>query len=397
MELLGETDISGKITDSKLEEVLSKHGTVQKDVDGKITGIITKPKGYEIAINDIWNGSITQVKVTKNGANVPYIDGFESSTTSYITWASNISEPIATLMSTKTEEEMGNWYDYKAGVNKWANVKTSGGTNDCYWVWIPRYAYKIPSKNSAQTIQVAFLNGKGASTKDIIDPTLRATIEQEDGFKTNTQTYTVEEGDWVIHPAFTNDGNGGLGDLTGIWVAKFEASSDTVKTINVMDGTGDMASLSTSGGGAYTNQQITVRPNVTSWRGLNVNDMFTACRDMTSSTNTSSSLSGSTALDSHLMKNTEWGAVAYLSMSQYGKNSIVYNNPYYKADQSTITGLAGSNPTQTNNGTTTDLHIYNTTGGINASTTGNVYGIYDMAGRSLGIRICDIDRRGFKL
>ena len=30
-----------------------------------------------------------------------------------------------------------------------------------------------------------------------------------------------------------------------------------------------------------------------------------------------------------MMKNTEWGAVAYLSRSQYGKNSAVYNNPYW--------------------------------------------------------------------
>ena len=88
------------------------------------------------------------------------------------------------------------------------------------------------------------------------------------------------------------------------------------------------------------------------------------------------------------MKNTEWGACAYLSSSKYGKTDSsgnrvrVYNNPYYNntTNYSPITGLSGKTATQTNNDTTTDLYKYNTTEGVNASTSGNVYGIYDMAG-----------------
>ena len=69
-------------------------------------------------------------------------------------------------------------------------------------------------------------------------------------------------------------------------------------------------------------------------------------------------------------------------MSQFGKNSRVFCNPYFNntTNYSPITGLAGAVTSQTNNGTTTDLYEYNTPGGINASTSGNVYGIYDMAG-----------------
>ena len=33
-----------------------------------------------------------------------------------------------------------NWYDYDK--KQWANAKTLDGS---YWVWIPRYAYKITS------------------------------------------------------------------------------------------------------------------------------------------------------------------------------------------------------------------------------------------------------------
>ena len=89
-------------------------------------------------------------------------------------------------------------------------------------------------------------------------------------------------------------------------------------------------------------------------------------------------------MDSHMMKNTEWGACAYLSRSVYGKNGAVWNNPYYnnRTNYSPITGLCGTSQ----DASTTDVnntYRYNTEGGINASTSGNVYGIFDMAGGSI--------------
>ena len=83
------------------------------------------------------------------------------------------------------------------------------------------------------------------------------------------------------------------------------------------------------------------------------------------------------------MKNTEWGAVAYLSRSVYGINSEVWNNPYYNTtNYSPITGLCGNETNVKDNATTNMSNTvkYNEIGGGNASTTGNVYGVYDMAG-----------------
>ena len=84
------------------------------------------------------------------------------------------------------------------------------------------------------------------------------------------------------------------------------------------------------------------------------------------------------------MKNTEWVACAYLSKSVYGKNGEVWNNPYYNNDTncSPITGLCGNETNGKDNATTNMSNTvkYNEIGGGNASTTGNVYGIYDMAG-----------------
>ena len=78
-------------------------------------------------------------------------------------------------------------------------------------------------------------------------------------------------------------------------------------------------------------------------------------------------------LNSHLMKNTEWGAVAYLAQSSYGKNAEVWINP----NSNFLTGQAGSGPSV---GSTTSTSAYNSGNGPQASTTGTVYGVYDMSG-----------------
>ena len=75
------------------------------------------------------------------------------------------------------------------------------------------------------------------------------------------------------------------------------------------------------------------------------------------------------------MKNDEWGAVAYLSKSKYGKqNEEVWINN----SSSYITGSAGNSASAgTDAGTTND---YTSTQGVKASTTGTVHGVYDMSG-----------------
>ena len=206
------------------------------------------------------------------------------------------------------------WYDYTA--KKWANAKTSDGS---MWVWIPRYAYSITSgyqSSSAGNIEVEFMKGLTNETS-----TGRTSFQNASG-----------QGNWNIHPAF-NYGQ----TVSGLWVAKFEASN--------------------SGG------KIKVEPGVQSWRSITVNDIYTNC------------LNYNKTLNSHMMKNDEWGAVAYLSKSKYGKqNEEVWINN----SSSYITGSAGNSASASGNtGTTTD---YTSTQGVKASTTGTVYGVYDMSG-----------------
>ena len=94
-----------------------------------------------------------------------------------------------------------------------------------------------------------------------------------------------------------------------------------------------------------------------------------------------------------MMKNTEWGAVAYLQHSKYGsKTSVRVNNNsgyvtgYGATEEPTIamnTSAAGNrfeSIAPGSNGTYTKP--YNSNVGYLASTTGNITGVYDMSGGS---------------
>ena len=206
------------------------------------------------------------------------------------------------------------WYDYSA--KKWANAKTSDGS---MWVWIPRYAYSITSgyhSSSTGTIEVEFMKGLTNETS-----TGRTSFNNASG-----------AGNWNIHPAF-NYGQ----TVSGLWVAKFEASSV-------------QGNSNSSSGDNVTTKTLQVKPGVASWRYIYIGTAYTNC------------LNYNKTLNSHMMKNDEWGAVAYLSKSKYGKQTeevtINSNSSYY-------TG-GGSGNTYVNNGA--------------QSTTGNVYGVYDMSG-----------------
>ena len=234
------------------------------------------------------------------------------------------------------------WYDYDA--KEWANavVLNSGVTKNVgdevteedvalWYVWIPRYKYTIFNGNNesaaAQLINVTFESGTNRTG------TVTCT-DNADGSETcstitnGTSTYT--------HPAFKF----GNTELTGFWVGKFEVSGST--------------------------SAITVKPNVSSLRSQTVSSFFTAIQNVKTTYGISNA-------DSHMMKNMEWGAVAYLKQSKYGLGTTdigINNNSNY------ITGCgatAGSERSSTCN-------KYNTTTGMLASTTGNIYGVYDMSG-----------------
>ena len=79
-----------------------------------------------------------------------------------------------------------------------------------------------------------------------------------------------------------------------------------------------------------------------------------------------------------MMKNTEWGAVAYLSHSIYGINTeITINNC-----SNFVTGIGADSvsASESTSTCTSDTNKWTGENGKLASTTGNISGIYDMAG-----------------
>ena len=266
------------------------------------------------------------------------------------------------------------WYSYD-NTKKWANVMLSDGTykegkvqegqvvkeNELgsMYVWIPRYAYRIAGEKN---IEVNFL--KGNTNKD-----------------KNNKEYTINESadtktTPIVHPAFSLGG----GQLSGIWVAKFEASGTNKDGKAVGNGS------SSSGSQQYTPDETTIAkslPNKISWRYITVGESQKRSMDIAGAQKEKYGLENA---NSHLIRNSEWGAVAYLSYSQYGNvpkingaGSLVPNSHWY--DMYTGQGPKGTNDEGWYS-RTDDTHNYNTPNGILASTTGNVTGIYDMNGGS---------------
>ena len=92
-------------------------------------------------------------------------------------------------------------------------------------------------------------------------------------------------------------------------------------------------------------------------------------------------------VDTHMMKNSEWAVVTYLSQSKYGKlgntnftgsNKEVYQN---KSDQY-ITGCSYGSPSNENTDYGCQYQYNIDINGTGASTTGTIYGVYDMSGNA---------------
>ena len=240
------------------------------------------------------------------------------------------------------------WYSYEE--KRWANAVILKNENkeyvsgeiipeeeiESYFVWIPKYSYKLwdlgnysstttidESKVHSIDIKFGTINTSDSVSGECTTPG----ISGESG--------NCEVGDYMTHPAFL------AFNTTGMWIAKFETGYDGATTTTEAEKNTTEV------------DKIIVKPNVYSWRSIQVANAFTV------------SYNYKRELESHMMKNTEWGAVAYLSHSIYGINYEISTNN----NANFLTGYA-----------TTDVAMWNTRIGYLASTTENITGIYDMSG-----------------
>ncbi len=252
-----------------------------------------------------------------------------------------------------TTEDDVNWYNYDN--KKWANVILSdyenGNIEDAsMFVWIPRYAYKISNdnynKNDEGIIGIKFLRDNTNYDKNGI-------LVDSKNTKSNLN--------YVVHPAFDMEK-----ELTGIWVSKYEASSLEYGSTGENNGGDDNSKL--------TYKSIA---NAYSWTNVKIDTSYIVAKNLVN--NHIYGLDNNQA-DSYLMKNTQWGAIAYLTQSKYGRNNnkVAINNYYDKEKMKT--GYGAINNTSDYGNAENITALWNTKEGMNASTTGNVYGIYDLAG-----------------
>ncbi len=281
------------------------------------------------------------------------------------------------------------WYDYTQ--KKWANAvlvtetnrstyqSASAGTEItdsdilAFYVWIPRYKYKVWNINkvmgtdsyNAQSIGIDIKFENGIASTGTINCTDYSFATPSTDAGSPNETCTGSNGRYYTHSAFTF----GDTELRGFWIGKFEISSETPSA--------------SDGGGSSTTLTARILPNVVSWRNNAIFNFLTVIQNMQATNNIYGLSTDSTNTDSHIIKNMEWGAVAYLTNSNYGRctdgvcTEVTINNC-----NTYITGIGGDTVSASGSTTTctTDANKYNGSKGVLASTTGNVYGVYDMSG-----------------
>ena len=328
-----------------------------------------------IGANNSWEGKITVITTLSNDL-TKYNDNTIAATP--ILYQGLIPVKYDDSGNVLVADTTKRWYNYK--VHEWANavlvncsdstIKSKYFNNDMslkddvigttismdeilqMYVWIPRYRYKLFNAEngtaSEQAVQIEFE---------------KASADKSTGTK---------NGEWLTHPAFTF----GNTELPGFWAAKFEASGST------------------------DNYQI--KPNQKSLTSINLATMYNTSRS--TAINALKYGLNAQSIDTHMMKNMEWGAIAFLTNSIYGRyndsstciasgcevwiNNINtgYGNGTAVDGQPqwgpSITGCAGTSTSAgVSSSQTACASGYDwKTKGVNASTTGNQYGIYDMSG-----------------
>ncbi len=350
------TPTSGEYT-SITNELDAKDNIVEarNTAKGRVTIKLNKVTTEEVNEKYTCTLSFTAVEKTVLGVEKKYKETLLNGTDPILT-ENLIPVTIADDGAVKYADVKKEWYSYEDKV--WANaVILEDGANynvgdtiqesdiQSYFVWIPRYRYKLFNVDNYSLTTVASAAEVESKAQEI-----EIEFENKDTATSNGTT----NGEWLTHPTFTSF------DTNGMWVGKYETGykGATSKTAAEVD-SNDIS-------------KVIIKPNVYSWRNINVKNIFETSYNYLRDN------------DSHMMKNTEWGAVAFLSHSKYGINKEINinNNRNYKTGYS---ALLSTNqqvyPGTTGDGSTFNSE-YNTSVGYLASTTGNISGIYDMSGGS---------------
>ena len=344
--------------------------------------------------NGIWDGSVNKPNLMTGMKAINF--KFDETKGEYETNREDIN----------TNNENKCWYDY--GSKKWANAQTEDGS---MWVWIPRYAYKVVyndpnDKSKGGKFDIVFLIG---ITDNYIDDNGNIQTAQRQTEKNQViETDATKTDKYTVHPAFTNESNidyangGWKKELTGIWVAKFEAGyfdkekeKGKIKSSSVNYSKGKSLTIENKyedarnyldriyGEETKSIKYPTFQGEKYSMNFINNNDAFNISRKLTESKNIYGFDDSIT--DSHLMKNSEWGTIVYLGESKYGLDgeNIRINNVNVEDNINFVyamTGYAAKTEDEKDTKINNNVYKWTTKDGTVASNTGTIYGVYDMSG-----------------
>ena len=271
-----------------------------------------------------------------------------------------------------TNEKNG-WFDYTK--QQWANVATvtedvrqtlldaPDGTVvpmdkiNAMFTWIPRFKYKL-------------FNVDG-TISPVDNPNMLGnyTIDTRMEGRDIPKSTGTQNGEWLTHPAFTF----GTEELDGFWMSKFQTGYNQGTDLSAYTKDGSLQNIVDA-------SKVLVKPSINSWRGSTISNTYHTIQNITAPGKV---FGLTTANDAHLIKNMEWGAILYLSMSSYGKAG----NGNYQGQEKLIRVnnndqfLTGCAANQIDEEPITTCNTYDTQIGQTASTTGNITGVYDTSSR----------------
>ncbi len=348
--------------------------TENDKIKGKSLSYLIKIEGSQTGIEEETKDANAPV-LAKNMIPVIYDAGEEDGTGKWVVantneeWYNYEEQKWANAV-TVTENSRSNYINAETGEINEVGKEVSMDDINTMWVWIPRYSYSIKSEDNGKNYYGKKIEGNDNPTKELpgeIDVHFIDKNTTEYGLAQYTDNIN---GTWRTPDAFTFGGK----NLPGIWVGKFELG-------------GTLSDACTNE--TCDTSKLTIKPGETSLREQTVSSFFYAIRNMQNEGNPFGfDAASQNTMDIHMIKNSEWGAVAYLSQSKYGK----YGNSTYKTSEdkqvrinNCSTYKTGIGASTQNAKETTDIcesqeNQYDGTYGQAASTTGNITGIYDMSG-----------------
>lgn len=219
------------------------------------------------------------------------------------------------------------------------------------YVWIPRYKYKLWNVTGTNGIDNYDAYKKG------IDIVFEKNTESSGVIKCEklicysddlmiTKVTKNDNGKYYTHPAFSTKEK----ELTGIWVSKYEISTSSTS-----------CTQENQNGCLANDLEVESKQGNIAWRNNYLSYFYQNIKKMDENNNY------------NIIKNSEWGAITYLTHSKYG----ICNNNQCTELVANKTYISGNE--------------------LKDSTTGNIYGVFDMAGSATEFVISNYSSDGKNL